>query len=217
MHVDGAVKGVKLAPAHRLHDLVTREHAPGALGQRHQQIKLVRGQLTGLTRHADHARVAVNLQRAKTQRVACGGCGTLTVAAQHGANARQQFTRLKRLGQVIVGAHFQANDAVHRVTLGSEHQYRCGRQRTRQRADAPTHLQAVDVGQHQVQNHQLHRLVLQRGQATEPVACVRHGVARLAQVFAHHGGQTRVVFDHQQSLVHACSLANVLRWPLSGA
>src|SRR5439155_25487767 len=34
------------------------------------------------------------------------------------------FAGLERLGQVVVGAHFQADDAVHRVAARGQHQHR---------------------------------------------------------------------------------------------
>jgi hypothetical protein len=65
-------------------------------------------------------------------------------------------------------------------------------------ADAPAHLQAVDAGQHEVENDQVDRRVLQHRQARLAVARVGQHVAR-PQVFAHHASQPGVVFDHQQA------------------
>ncbi|MNT24642.1 hypothetical protein D3C72_1601270 [compost metagenome] len=47
-------------------------------------------------------------------------------AAQHAAYARQQFARLERFRQVIVGAHFQAQDAVQRLIARRQHDHRYG-------------------------------------------------------------------------------------------
>ena len=38
--------------------------------------------------------------------------GAVADAAQHRADARQQFARIERLGHVVVGAEFQADDPV---------------------------------------------------------------------------------------------------------
>jgi hypothetical protein len=64
-------------------------------------------------------------------RVHAGWC-PLAAAAQHGAHARQQLARLEGFGQVVVGAHFQADDAVHRVALGGQHDHRHARRIARQ-------------------------------------------------------------------------------------
>ena len=37
------------------------------------------------------------------------------MAAQDITNARHQFARLERFGQVVIGAHFEADDAIDRV------------------------------------------------------------------------------------------------------
>ena len=47
------------------------------------------------------------------------------LAAQYGVNARDQFTGVERLGQIVVRAHFEANDAVDVFALGGEHDDRC--------------------------------------------------------------------------------------------
>src|SRR5262249_52357023 len=44
--------------------------------------------------------------------VARGGRATAFEAPQYGANAREQFTQVERLGQIVVGAEFKADDAV---------------------------------------------------------------------------------------------------------
>ncbi|CAN6484074.1 unnamed protein product [Victoria cruziana] len=203
VHVDGAVKGLEFAAAHGFHDLVAREHTAGAFGQRDQQVELVGGQLAELVVDADVARIAVDGQRTKAH-LAAGRRPVATLAAQHGADARQQLTRLEGLGQVIVGAKLQADHAVHGVTLGREHQDGGLGQRRRQGADAPAHLEAVHVGQHQIQDQQLGQGIgtFESCQSLFGGACHLHTEARLPEVFADHGGQTGVVFDHQQGLAH---------------
>ena len=47
-----------------------------------------------------------------------------TAAAEDRLHAGEQLARLERLGQVIVGAHLQSDDTVHRVAAGGEHQDR---------------------------------------------------------------------------------------------
>ena len=42
-------------------------------------------------------------------------------AAQHRLDPRQQFARVKRFRQVVVGAHFQADDAVHIAAARGQH------------------------------------------------------------------------------------------------
>ena len=53
--------------------------------------------------------------RGGARRFLCGA------AAQHGVDAGQQFAGIEGLAQVVVGAHFQAHDAVHVLAFGGEH------------------------------------------------------------------------------------------------
>jgi hypothetical protein len=72
-------------------------------------------------------------------------------AAQDAADARQQFARLERFGQVVVGAHFQAEDAVQRLVAGGQHDDR----QSRLGAQLAAQGQAIVAGQVEVQHHQL--------------------------------------------------------------
>ena len=62
----------------------------------------------------------------------------LRAPAQHRMDARHEFARIEGLGQVVVGADLQADDAVHVVALGGEHDdghgLACARAAVRQRA-----------------------------------------------------------------------------------
>ena len=209
VYVDGAVECVEFAAAHRFHDLVTRQHPARAFRQCLQQVELVRGEFAGLAGDADGARIVVDLQRAETQHFAQRR-GARRMAAQNRADAGQQFAWLEGLGQIIVGADLQADDAVHRVALGGQHQHRYLGRRAGQGTDAPAHLQPVHVGQHQVQQHQIghgfRRPCAQIGQAAVCVGLVRDINPGLAQILGHHLRQTGVVFDHQQAFNHGASL-----------
>ena len=80
------------------------------------------------------------------------------LAAQHRVDARHQLARVEGLGQVVVGAHLQADDAVDVVALGGEHD---DRGRGRLRAQAAADRQAVLARQHQVEHHQVVALARQ--------------------------------------------------------
>ena len=232
MNVDRAVKGLQLAATHGLHDLVTGEHAPGPLGHGHQQIELVGGEVAGLSTDGDDAGIAVNVECAKAQAGLATRTGhrsahgwrrpaALAMAAQHSADAGQQLAGLEGFGQVIVSPHFQTNDAVHRVALGGEHQQRHATQRTGQGTDAAAHLQAIHVGQHQVEDDQgwhslgmgggtgLFACATQGGQPLGGIGRMAHGIARLPQILRHHARQAHIVFNHQQGWGHGVESRNV--------
>ncbi len=111
------------------------------------------------------------------------------IAPQHGANARNELAAAERLGQIIVGAHFQSDHPIDLVALGGEHDDRnigIRAQRTAQR-------QPVLVRQHQVEQdevdprigqHLAHGLAVAGGTDTKafPAERARHQIAHLAMV-----------------------------------
>ena len=108
------------------------------------------------------------------RRFAIGRAG----AAQHGFEARHQFPWGKRLGDVVIGAHFQALDLVVLFALGGEHDDR----------DIPGQLVTLETagqfdargaGQHPVEQDQVRLAVDDNG-----VGLL--GVLRLQAVIAGH-------------------------------
>src|SRR4029077_9015984 len=59
VHVDRAVEGLELLALHQVHQRLAREHAPGALGERDEEIELQRGDAALHAVEAHAARVAV--------------------------------------------------------------------------------------------------------------------------------------------------------------
>jgi hypothetical protein len=116
-------------------------------------------------------------------------------AAQHGANARQQLARGKRLGQVIVGAHLKAEDAVGLFVFRRQHQDR--QRRGAFRVQAAAQRQAVLAGQHQVEHDHVDR---GRGQHRAHLAPAGGGAdleAVLFEVLAQQIANFLIVVDDQ--------------------
>ena len=65
--VDAAVERLQRLPAHQLHQPLAREHAPGVLGQRPEQLELVAGERARLAAQLEAARVAVDLEAPEAQ------------------------------------------------------------------------------------------------------------------------------------------------------
>ncbi len=71
--------------------------------------------------------VRSSVHPAKRMRVASAGFEVRRQrfgASQDAANAREQLPRLERLGEIVVGAHFQADDTVDRLTARGQHDHR---------------------------------------------------------------------------------------------
>ena len=85
--------------------------------------------------------------------------GARVGAADQRAHARLQLGELERLGEVVVGAEVQARDPVlDRIAHGEDQHRHAGAAR----AQALQHLEAVHLGQSQVEQHQVE---LVRGEA----------------------------------------------------
>ncbi len=128
-------------------------------------------------------------------------CG---LTAQHRIDPRQQLARVERLGQVIVSAHLEAEDAVDVLAARGEHDDR----RLRFRAHLAAQAEAVLAGQHHVEHQEIHPVV---GHGLGHLAAVGGGrdIAGIgAQVFRDEGPRLAVVLDDKdigRSLGHTDS------------
>ena len=122
------------------------------------------------------------------------GGGWRHPAAQHGVDARHQFAGTEGFGQVVVGAHFQTDDAVDLVALGGEHD---DGDLVLLATQPPADRQAILAGHHQVEHDQIvefagERLV-HRGGAVDGL----DGEALLAEVALQQLSQAQVVVDDE--------------------
>ena len=100
----------------------------------------------------------VSVPKRRTSRGAGGG-RVAGGAPQHGLHAADELGDGERLGDVVVGAGLEADDLVELGVLRREHQD----VRVAEGADAAAHLDAVDVGQAEIEDDQV--VVAQRGGA----------------------------------------------------
>jgi hypothetical protein len=110
-------------------------------------------------------------------------------------HAGQQLRQPERLDQVVVRAGVQAGDHVELLISRGEHQHR---QVGVRGADAAADVEAVDVGQPQVEHHEVRvaRRRWGRAAAGEPGDRVA-----LALEHPHEAGGDRVVVLHEQDAV----------------
>ena len=187
LQVDRALERVRVASLREVEQLVATEHALGMLEEDLEQAKLRTrqhdddalridempcGEVERPSRKA-HARRRRRLE-ARWQRLG---------APQDAADARQQLSRLERLGEIVVGAHFQADDAIDRLAARGQHDHR----QVRARAQRAAQLQAVLAGHHEVEDDQVdarrvercpHRRAVRRFRRAEAVA--RRGIPTAA-------------------------------------
>ena len=121
--------------------------------------------------------------------------GAVEVAAQQGADPREELVDVEGLGQVVLGAGVETGDAVSRVGLGREHQ---DRHRDPVAAQAAQEVEPLHGGEPAVED----RHVVGAGQREVQAAVAVGGgldvVALLVEEPFEHLDQVGVVLDQQQ-------------------
>ena len=104
-----------------------------------------------------------------------------------------QLGQAEGLGQVVVGAAGEAADAVLLGAQGGHQHHRHGLPA----AQFVEQAEAVDAGQHDVQQHQVEAALAQRGQALGAVLAGAHGEAAGLEVAFQVRAQLGVVFHEE--------------------
>ena len=119
---------------------------------------------------------------------------------------RQKLMHAEGLGQVVVGANFQAHHFIDLFVARCQHQDRHVRHRGIRRfgPHRAAQLEAVQPGQHQVQHHQLRRVAANHVQRLQAVCGQAHLMSSTTQVVAQGLKERLLIFDHQD-LRHLCN------------
>ncbi len=193
--IDRAIDAVVLESVQLLVDIVAIEHLTGALREQPQQVEFGRRQFHappfqfhGAAAGVDHERTHLD---AMVGGITFGGRDFSQVSPQ----ASQQGPRTDRLGHVIIGAHFQADDFIHFLAAG-------GQDQDRPREIGPhfaTDGKAVLTRQIDVQDHDVGRLLVNPLRRPITPLLDRHGETMRGQKVGHHVSQLVIVFDQQDS------------------
>ena len=108
----------------------------------------------------DRGAGAVDRQVARVQHVRLCGGELAVGAAQQGADAGDQLAQVVRLGEVVVGAHLEAEDLVHLVRLHGEHEDGLPQAEL---ADLAAEVEPVAVGQAHVEDDELRGVIASEG------------------------------------------------------
>ena len=131
--------------------------------------------------------------------------------AEDGLDARLDLQHVEGLGHVVVRAVLKAEDLVHILALGRQHDDR----HVALFADALAHLNAVQLGQHHVQQDQVERFVEELVQRFLAVRRRIGLIANLLQAVFKSLDDQRLVVHQQNSLGHCgSSSAKTDRFPL---
>ena len=123
MDVDRAVERSDGFAPYRVEQLLAGEAPARALRQREQQVELIGGHRARLAVDPHHAPAAIQLEAPEAKRCRTAR-GRQRRPPQDRPQPGQQLARLERLGQVVIGAKLQTDNAIKRVALCRQHQDR---------------------------------------------------------------------------------------------
>ena len=160
-HVDvDGLGGEVVAPVpHLVEQPPARDDRAGTRRKCRQEIEFLGRQLDLLSAQQRAPRLAVDRQRADAEHRRGGS--SLTRSTGDGVDASQELANAERLDQIVVGAELEAHDAVDLVSAGADDDDR----HARAGAQLTAHLEAVAVGEAQVEQHEI---VLGRRHAHPP-------------------------------------------------
>ena len=144
----GLLHGVRAPDG--LEDRAMRQDAVGISRQQRQQLELLRRQANLLAGAHDAAAVVVDREIAGR---ICPDASTVRAvpSAQRDANPRQQLLGTERFRDVVIGAEIERADLVCFATARRQHDDR----HRRRLADARADFGAVEIGQAEIQHHQV--------------------------------------------------------------
>src|SRR5579872_3722987 len=147
VHIDGARSHVGGIAPDGVEKVITREDASLVAGEEVEQAELGGGSGNHAAADGEGHRRGIDFNVADFH-------GTrwkrAFEAAQDGFYAGDKFTRAERLGDVVVGAEFEAEDAVRLAAFGGEENYRHGGE-AGSLTDGAADLEAIFAGNHDVE------------------------------------------------------------------
>ncbi len=194
-HVDAAFERTGIAALGEIEQALARQHAARPLAEGSQQVELGAGHRhSGAGRIAQLAQPEIDPPSEKRQRGrAVGGADGLGggLAAQHRVDPCQQFARIERFGEIIVRAHFEAEDAIDILAARGQHDDR----HLRFRAHLAAQAEAIFARQHHIEDQQVDAMIGHRAGHLASIGCGGHVAAVAAQVFRDQRSRLAIVFN----------------------
>ncbi|XQU68204.1 hypothetical protein OJJOAM_000935 [Cupriavidus sp. H18C1] len=199
MGVHGAVAGVERIVPDQIHQLRARVDTARMVGQQREQPVFVAGQVEPLAAVGQPGPVAiVHEWRRGLLRGLLGGCrwhalAPAAHATQDHADARRQFARRERLDHIVVRADLQSDHAIDLLVARRQENHRHIGKGAQRAAD----LEAVQVRQAHVEDHQVDRLRAQAGNRFAAQRAMLDQHAFGAQRIEDRIGNGGLVVDHE--------------------
>src|SRR5665647_3924585 len=130
-------------------------------------------------------------------------------ATQSGTHAGYELLSLERLQDVVVSAGLEPDHDVDGVGARRQHDDRNAGLGT----DPAAYLDAVDPGQHQVQQHDVRPALAKQRHRSGSVSAVHDVQTLVAQDDAQHLGQRQIVIDDEYATLHTQVLSEVCVGP----
>ncbi len=199
MHVQGLGVPDVVGTPDPVDQLPARHHPAGIAQQHLEQLEFLQRKAYRLTVDRDRVPFHIHPDTAALHHI--GDQLDILTAAQHRPDPGHQFTVREGFGDIVVGAQFQAEDAVGVVAARGQHQDRNPARCAAGRADLAQGLDAVRTRHHHVEDRD--GIVAAQRFAHAVVAVVDAGGAKafLSQVFGKHPDEFDVVVN-QQYVVH---------------
>jgi len=150
MYIDRARLAVEVEAPRFLQDLLAAEDESVVLGEGEEKVKFLRAQVDGPGREAHFPSGGIDQQVTNVDRFG-RICIFSFAAPQDRFDARNEFTRVERLGQVIIRAEFEAENLVNIFVAGGEHE---NSGRILRSAQSAADLKTIQFREHDVQHDQ---------------------------------------------------------------
>ena len=151
LNVHCTIRDRVIGPADGIDDLLAREHPTGTAGEKVEDLEFAGSQSDRPTGRDDLVTAGMNAQVTRDDAFLLVGSVRARVADGR-LHPRHEFAGTERLADIVVGSQLESGDDVGFLATRSYHDdgNRSGRGLTLKPA---THFEAVEAGQHQVEQH----------------------------------------------------------------
>ncbi len=206
VNVHGPRLARKVGAPHVLEQGVARQDDAGVAREGGEQVELSGAELEPALANGGLTPAGIDTKVADGDRPAA--LGRHVGPTQDRLHPRHEGPRIERLGHVVVRAKLQTDDRVDVLRPCGQHEYR----NVTAPAKLPADLEAIHLGQHQVQHHQVRVAALVLDQGLLAVGRGHHGVAVFLEVEPDQLDDVALVVDDEDGL-HEGRIRPVVRMP----
>ena len=196
-HVDAALERAGISALGEVEQAVARQHPARPFAEGLQQVELGAGhrdERAGGIAQFPQADVDPPSEKGERGRTLDGaGRARGSLAAQDRLDPGEQFARIERLREIVVGAHFEPDDTIHVFAARGQHDDR----RLRRGANLAAQAEAVLARQHHVEDEKIDPALGHCPLHFAAVAGRGHVAGIGAQIFRDQRPRFAIVFDDE--------------------